>query len=129
MKRLRCTLFGLLVAYFANPSSAITLQTSLQRTLENNPEIQKAKCNLEGAAGRRLVFHAVALPDAKIGVLGGVEGGQRAGQKAVQVFGFGYGGFTQPFFYIAGPAFWGPGGNQGLVRAQEMACVVGVQLS
>src|SRR2546430_5467964 len=113
MKRLRCTLSGLLVAYFANPSSAITLQTSLQRTLENNPEIQKAKCNLEGAAGRRLVFHAVALPDAKIGVLGGVEGGQRAGQKAVQVFGFGYGGFHPPLFYIPAPSPSCAGGDAG----------------
>src|SRR5438128_8581071 len=128
MKRLRCTVFGLLVAYFANASSAITLQTSLQRTLENNPEIQKAKCNLEGAAGRRLVFHAVALPDAKIGVLGGVEGGQRAGQKAVQVFGFGYGGFTQPFFNMAVPASWRRGDIEVLIAQQQLHVAVVEQL-
>src|SRR5438132_5421970 len=128
MKRLRCTLFGLLVAYFANASSAITLQTSLQRTLENNPEIQKAKCNLEGAAGRRLVFRAIGLPDAKVGVLGGVEGGQRAGQKAVQAFGFGYGGFTQPFFNMAVPASWRRGDTEVLIAQQQLHVAVVDQL-
>src|SRR5437870_12964794 len=103
MKRLPCVLFGLLVAYFASASDAITLQTTLRRTLENNPEIQKAKCNLEEAGGRRLVFRSVAFPDAKIGVVGGVEGGKRAGQKSVEVFGFGLGGFTQPFFNMTVP--------------------------
>jgi outer membrane protein TolC len=128
VKRLCCALFGLLLAYFASASEAITLQTSLQRTLENNPEIQKAKCNLEGAAGRRLVFRAVALPDAKIGVLGGVEGGRRAGQKAVQVFGFGYGGFTQPFFNMAVPASWRRGDIEVLIAQQQLHVAVVEQL-
>jgi outer membrane protein TolC len=128
MKRLRCALFGLLAAYFTSASDAITLETSLQRTLENNPEIQKAKCNLEGAAGRRLVFHAIALPDAKIGVLGGVEGGQRAGQKAVQGFGFGYGGFIQPFFNMAVPASWRRGDTEVLIAQQQLQVAVVEQL-
>lgn len=128
MKRLRCALFGLLVAYFASASDAITLQTALQRTLENNPEIQKAKCDLEGAGGRRLVFRAVALPDAKIGVLGGVEGGRRAGQKAVQVFGFGYGGFTQPFFNMAVPASRRRGDIEVLIAQQQLHVAVVEQL-
>jgi outer membrane protein TolC len=128
MKRLRWALFGLLVAYFARASDAITLQTALQRTLENNPEIQKAKCDLEGAGGRRLVFHAVALPDAKIGVVGGVEGGRRAGQKAVQEFGFGYGGFTQPFFNMAVPASWRRGDFEVLIAQQQLQVAVVEQL-
>lgn len=128
MKRLRCALFGLLVAYFASASDAITLQTALQRTLENNPEIQKAKCDLEGAGGRRLVFRAVALPDAKIGVLGGVEGGRRAGQKAVQVFGFGYGGFTQPFFNMVVPASRRRGDIEVLIAQQQLHVAVVEQL-
>src|SRR5438105_15759927 len=101
MKSFYRALFGLLAIYFASASDAITLEKLLQRTLENNPEIQKAKCDLEGAGGRRLVFRAVALPDVKIGVLGGVEGGQRAGQKPVHVFGFGYGGLWQPFVNLS----------------------------
>jgi outer membrane protein TolC len=128
VKRLRCALFGLLVAYFASASDAITLQTALQRTLENNPKIQKAKCDLEGAGGRRLVFRAVALPDAKIGVLGGVEGGRRAGQKAVQVFGFGYGGFTQPFFNMAVPASRRRGDIEVLIAQQQLHVAVVEQL-
>src|SRR5436190_13577097 len=128
MKRLHRTLLGLLAAYLAGASDAITLQTTLQRTLENNPEIQKAKCDLEGAAGRRLVFRAIGLPDAKIGVLGGVEGGRRAGQKTVQGFGFGYGGFTQPFFNMAVPPSWRRGDIEVLIAQQQLHVAVVEQL-
>src|SRR5205085_4417911 len=128
MKSFYRALFGLLAIYFASASDAITLEKLLQRTLENNPEIQKAKCDLEGAGGRRLVFRAVALPDVKIGVLGGVEGGQRAGQKPVQVFGFGYGGFTQPFFNMAVPASWRRGDIESLMSQQQLHVAVVEQL-
>src|SRR2546430_10900058 len=128
MKSFYRALFGLLAIHFASASDAITLEKLLQRTLENNPEIQKAKCDLEGAGGRRLVFRAVALPDVKIGVLGGVEGGQRAGQKPVQVFGFGYGGFTQPFFNMGGPASWGRGDTEGVIAPQQIHVGVGGQI-
>ncbi|PYK45056.1 MAG: hypothetical protein DME46_05285, partial [Verrucomicrobia bacterium] len=128
MKSFYRALFGLLAIYFASASDAITLEKLLQRTLENNPEIQKAKCDLEGAGGRRLVFRAVALPDVKIGVLGGVEGGQRAGQKPVQVFGFGYGGFTQPFFNMAVPASWRRGDIEILIAQQQLHVAVVEQL-
>jgi outer membrane protein TolC len=123
-----CALFALLVAYFAGASEAITLQTTLQRTLENNPEIQKAKCDLEGAGGRRLVFRAVGLPDARVGVAGGVEGGHRAGQKPVQVFGFGYGSFTQPFFNMRVPASWRRGDIEVLIAQQQLHVAVVEQL-
>jgi outer membrane protein TolC len=121
-------LFGVLMAYLAGASDAITLQTTLQRTLENNPEIKKAQCNLERAGGRRLVFRAVALPDARVGVAGGVEGGHRAGQKAVQAFGFGYGSFTQPFFNMTVPASWRRGDTEVLIAQQQLHVAVVAQL-
>jgi outer membrane protein TolC len=128
VKRSGCALFGVLMAYLAGATDAITLQTTLQRTLENNPEIQKTKSNLEGAGGRRLVFRAVALPDASVGVVGGVEGGHRAGQKAVQGFGFGYGSFTQPFFNMAVPASWRRGNIEVLIAQQQLHVAVVEQL-
>jgi hypothetical protein len=46
------------------PAEPVRLETVLQRTVENNPEIQRARIELERAAGERLVFHSVALPTA-----------------------------------------------------------------
>lgn len=128
MKGAGFAIFVVLLAYPAGASEAITLQTTLQRTLENNPEIQKAKSNLEGAGGRRLVFRAVALSDVKVGVVGGIEGGKRAGQKPVQAFGFGLGGFTQPFFNMAVPPSWRRGDLEVLIAQQQLHVAVVEQL-
>ncbi len=108
--------------------SASTLDALMQKTVENNPEILKAKANLEAAAGRRLVFHSVALPDASIGGLGGLQGGHRVGQKPVQLFGFGHGEFTQPFFNMAVPAAWRRGDVEVLIAEQQLNVAVTQQL-
>jgi outer membrane protein TolC len=112
----------------ASVSEAITLDALLQRTVANNPEIQKAKCDLEKAAGRRLIFHSVALPDATIGVVGGLQGGHRSGEKRNQPFGFGYGGFTQPFFNMAVPPSWRRGNIEVLIAQQQLNVAVTQQL-
>jgi len=65
------------IACFASPASAITLERVLQTTLERNPDIQEAKSGLEQAAGKRLVFRSVALPDVELSVPAGVQAGHR----------------------------------------------------
>ncbi len=100
------------------PLPALTLSAALARTVENNPAIQQAKCELEEAAGQRLVLRANAWPDARFGVVIGVQGGHRAGEDAVQPFGFARGGFTQPLFDAAIPAS-GHRGDVGVLIAQQ----------
>ena len=112
----------------AGAGNAITLDALLQKTLENNPQIQKAKCDLEKASGRRLIFHSVALPDATIGVVGGLQGGHRSGEKRTQPFGFSYGGFTQPFFNAAIPPSWRRGDVEVLIAQQQLHVAVVQQL-
>jgi outer membrane protein TolC len=94
----------LLLALQVSLSQAITLDAALARTLERNLAIQEAKARLEQAAGRRLVLRSRSLPDARIGVPGGVQGGKRSGEQSVQPFAFGQGAFTQPLFDAAIPA-------------------------
>ena len=97
MKRLRIILSLLLLSWVAT-MHGITLDGLLQKTIDKNPEIQKARLDLEQAFGRRLVFRAVALPEATIGITAGAQGGHRAGEKPIQPFGFAYGNFSQPIF-------------------------------
>ncbi|MGZ5504232.1 MAG: TolC family protein [Chthoniobacterales bacterium] len=84
-----------------NATQAITLDAALQRTIENNPQIRQAKAQLEAAAGRRLLFRARTLPDARTNLPIGVQGGHRSGQKSVQPFAFDNFAIAQPFFDMA----------------------------
>src|SRR5207244_1724821 len=86
---------AILIACFAQPGSAITLETVLQTSLERNPDIQAAKSGLEQAAGKRLVFRSVAWPDAELGVPAGVQMGHRAGESGVKGFAVLRGALTQ----------------------------------
>jgi outer membrane protein TolC len=128
MRRARIILVTLLIAWSAVTARSITLDALLQTTIEKNPEIQQARHNLEAAAGRRLVFRSVGLPDATIGVVGGDEGGHRAGQKRNQPFGFGYGGLKQAFFNAAVPASFRRGDVEILVAQQQLNVAVVEQL-
>jgi outer membrane protein TolC len=109
-------------------SHAITLEASLQRAVEKNAEIQKAKAGLEEAAGRRLVFHSVALPNALIGAAAGDIGGHRAGQSPNSPFGFGYGSLTQPLFNARVPASRRRGDVEVLIAKQKLNVAVSEQL-
>ena len=64
----------ILMACFAHPTSAVTLQTVLQTTLEKNPAIQEAKSGLEQAAGQRLVLRSIVWPNVELGVPAGIQG-------------------------------------------------------
>jgi outer membrane protein TolC len=107
---------------------AITLDEALNTTLEKNPEIQRAKANLEQAAGRRLVFRSVAWPSAKLNVPAGVQGGDRAGSTKTKVFGFVRGSLTQPLFDVAIPHSLARGNIEVLIAEQQLNLAVEQQL-
>src|SRR5437660_11915381 len=65
----------ILIACFAQPTGAITLERVLQTTLENNPAIQGAKSGLEQAMAQRMGFRSVVWPRAEVGVRAGVQAG------------------------------------------------------
>jgi outer membrane protein TolC len=112
--------FALLLILPMGNAAAVTLEVLLQTTAEKNPEIQKAKLDLERAYGRRLVLRSIAYPDAGIGAVGGVQGGYRAGKNSNTGFGFGYGGFTQPLFNAAIPASFRRGDIEVLIARQQL---------
>jgi outer membrane protein len=119
-KNLLLTAVALLPILQMEKGAAVTLDTVLRTTAEKNPEIQKAKLELEQAYGRRLVLHAVAYPDALIGIAGGAQGGYREGETSNKAFGFAYGGFTQPLFNAAIPASRRRGDVEVLIAQQKL---------
>ena len=127
MKRLRVIL-SLLIAPWVVTTHGITLDALLQKTIERNPEIQKANHDLEQAFGRRLVFRAVAWPEATIGITAGAQGGQRAGEKPIQPFGFAYGNFSQPIFNAIVPPSLRRGDVELLIAQQRLNVAVVEQL-
>ena len=127
MKRLRIILSLLLLSWVAT-MHGITLDGLLQKTIDKNPEIQKARLDLEQAFGRRLVFRAVALPEATIGITAGAQGGHRAGEKPIQPFGFAYGNFSQPIFNAIVPPSLRRGNVELLIAQQRLNVAVVEQL-
>lgn len=122
------TTFVLAAICYARDADAVTLDTLLRKAVEENPAIQKAKCDLEGASGRRLIFRAVALPDALVGVAAGDQGGHRASEKPNQPFGFAYGGFIQPLFNMNVPPSLRRGDVEVLIAQQQLNVAVVEQL-
>ena len=127
MKRLRVIL-SLLIAPWVVTTHGITLDALLQKTIEKNPEIQKTRLDLEEAFGRRLVFQAVAWPEATIGITAGAQGGHRAGEKPIQPFGFAYGNFSQPIFNAIVPPSFRRGDIELLIAQQRLNVSVVEQL-
>jgi hypothetical protein len=91
----------ILIASFAYPTSALTLQEVLRTTLNNNPAILEAKAGLEQAAGKRLVFRSIVWPDFDVNVPAGVQYGHRAGENGVKGFAVGRGNLEQTLFGVA----------------------------
>ena len=118
----------ILVACFAHPTRAVTLETILQTALERNPAIQEAKSDLERAAGQRLVFRSVAWPDAELSVPAGVQAGHRAGESGVKGFGVGRGVLTQTLFNWGLPASMRRGDIEVLIAQQQLNVAVVDQL-
>src|SRR5213083_1896264 len=125
----RIRLFMLvLIACFAQPTWAITLERVLQTTLEKNPAIQEAKSGLEQAAGQRLVFRSVVWPHAELGAPAGVQAGHRAGESGVKGFFVGRGWLTQTLFNMAVPPSLRRGDIEVLIAQQQLNVAVVEQL-
>src|SRR5438034_10326565 len=118
----------ILIACFAQPTGAITLERVLQTTLEKNPAIQEAKSGLEQAAGRRLVFRSVVWPHAELGAPAGVQAGHRAGESGVKGFFVGRGWLTQTLFNMAIPPSLRRGDIEVLIAQQQLNVAVVGQL-
>lgn len=112
----------------SSAAPAITLDEALNTTLEKNPEIQRAKANLEQATGRRLVFRSVVWPSVKVNVPAGVQGGDRAGSTKTKLFGFVRGSLTQPLFDVAIPHSLTRGNIEVLIAEQQLNLAVEQQL-
>ena len=118
----------ILIACFAQPTGAITLERVLQTTLENNPAIQGAKSGLEQAMGQRLVFRSVVWPHAELGAPAGVQAGHRAGESGVKGFFVGRGWLTQTLFNMALPPSLRRGDIEVLIAQQQLNVAVVEQL-
>jgi outer membrane protein TolC len=119
---------ALLIWSILTTARAITLDGVLQNTLENNPAIQKAKLNLEQAAGHRLVLRSIMWPSLKAGVPAGLQGGKRSGETSIKVFGFARGFFTQPLVSAAIPPSLRRGDVEVLIAQQQLNLAVEQQL-
>ena len=106
----------------------ITLDAVLSKTLENNPEIQRAKANLEAAAGRRIVLRSIVWPNVKLNLPAGVQGGYRAGNTDTKLFGFVRGSLTQPLINAAIPPSFRRGDVEVLIAEQQLNLAVEQQL-
>jgi len=102
----------------------ITLDAVLNKTLENNPEIQRAKANLEIATGHRIVLRSLAWPNLRLNVPAGVQGGDRAGSTATKIFGFVRGSLTQPLINTVIPPSFRRGDTEVLIAQQQLNLAV-----
>jgi outer membrane protein TolC len=118
----------ILIASFAHPASALTLQQVLRTTLERNPAIVEAKAGLEQAAGQRLVFRSIAWPDFEVGVPAGLQYGHRSGESGVKGFAVGRGTLEQTLFNMAVPPSLRRGDIEVLIAQQQLNVAVVEQL-
>jgi hypothetical protein len=98
---------------------AVTLQDVLDTTLRKNSAIQEAKAGLEQAAGKRLVFRSVILPDFLVGVPAGVQAGHRSGENGVKGFAIGRAWLNQTLFDMAVPPSLRRGDVEVLIAEQQ----------
>ena len=107
---------------------AVTLETVLQTTLEENPAIKEAKSGLEQAAGQRLVFRSVVWPQVELRVPAGIQFGHRAGESGVKGFGVGRGLLDQTLFNMRVPPSLRRGDVEVLIAQQQLNVAVVEQL-
>src|SRR5215475_1687065 len=118
----------ILIACFAHPTSAVTLQEVLRTTLDKNPAILEAKAGLERAAGQRLVFRSIVWPDFEVGVPAGVQYGHRSGETGVKGFAVGRATLEQTLFNMALPPSLRRGDIEVLIAEQQLNVAVVQQL-
>jgi outer membrane protein TolC len=118
----------ILVTCLVESGHAVTLREVLDTTLEKNPAIQGAKAGLEEAAGKRLVFRSIILPDFRVGVPAGVQAGHRSGENGVKGFGIGRAWLDQTLFDMAVPPSLRRGDVEVLIAQQQLNVTVVEQL-
>src|SRR4026209_494807 len=118
----------ILIASFAHPTSAVTLEYVLRTTLERNPAILEAKAGLEQAAGQRLVFRSIVWPDFDVNVPAGLQYGHRAGESGAKGFAVGRGNLEQTLFNMAVPPSLRRGDIEVLIAQQQLNVFVVEQL-
>src|SRR6476620_7065104 len=118
----------ILIASFACPTSAVTLQEVLRTTLDNNPAILEAQAGLDPAAGQRMVFRSIVWPDFEVDVPAGVQYGHRAGESGVKGFAVGRGNLDQTLFNMAVPPSLRRGDIEVLIAQQQLNVAVVEQL-
>jgi len=118
----------ILIASFAYPTSAVTLQEVFRTTLERNPVILEAKAGLEQAAGKRLVFRSIVWPDFEVDVPAGVQYGHRSGENGAKGFAVGRGDLEQTLFNMAVPPSLRRGDIEVLIAQQQLNVAVVEQL-
>ena len=118
----------ILIASFAHPTSAVTLQEVLRTTLERNPAILEAKAGLEQAAGtapglslHRLARFRRARPRR-------LQYGHRAGESGAKGFAVGRGNLEQTLFNMAVPPSLRRGDIEVLIAQQQLNVAVVEQL-
>jgi len=126
--RLKSHFVLILIASFAHPTSAVSLQQVLRAALERNHEILEAKAGLEQAAGQRLVFRSIVWPDFDVNVPAGVQYGHRAGENGVKGFAVGRGNLGQTLFNMAVPPSLRRGDIEVLIAQQQLNVAVVQQL-
>ncbi len=119
---------ALLFLALIRPAAGLTMSAALAQTLEGNPQIRQAQAAVQEAAGQRLVFRSVALPNIVLGGVAGVQGGKRAGEPPIEPFAFAQGNLLQPLFQMALPASRRRGDLAVLVAAQQLNVAVVEQL-
>jgi outer membrane protein TolC len=119
---------GALYLSILHSACAVTLETVLRTTLEQNPAIQEAKSGLEQASGQRLVFRSLVWPQAELGVPAGVQAGHRAGESGVKGFGVGRASLDQVLFNMAVPPSLRRGDVEVLIAQQQLNVAVVEQL-
>lgn len=119
---------GALYLSILHSACAVTLESVLRTTLEQNPAIQEAKSGLEQASGQRLVFRSVVWPQAELGVPAGVQAGHRAGESGVKGFGVGRASLDQVLFNMAVPPSLRRGDVEVLIAQQQLNVAVVEQL-
>jgi len=119
---------GALYLSILHGACAVTLETVLRTTLEQNPAIEEAKSGLEQASGQRLVFRSVVWPQAELGVPAGLQAGHRAGESGVKGFGVGRASLDQVLFNMAVPPSLRRGDVEVLIAQQQLNVAVVEQL-
>jgi outer membrane protein TolC len=114
------TICVFLLTLACSSARALTLDSVLAETLQNNPHILQAKDGVEAAAGQRIVLRSLAYPKAVIGGVVGDQGGKRAKSSDNQPFIFGYGAASQTLFDAVIPAAFRRSDVSVLIAQQQL---------